>query len=162
MKEYTLMYLVWACFTSQLFPDHTSGLNASWPCPIHCTAVTGKLLIRKFKIDPKLVVSLLLVCSMLAKHCHWTMAKKVLFFKIHASMHVTLCLGRAGGWGVQNVTCGSLRKSCDHHRDDHRRQSLPGIGHVPVWGILWKNTLYRRLQVLKLLDYKVEILMGYT
>ena len=38
--------------------DHTSGLSSSWPHPIHCTAVTGKLLIKKFKIDPKFVVSI--------------------------------------------------------------------------------------------------------
>ena len=46
--------------------DHTSGLSSSWPHPIHCTTVTGKLLVKKFKIDPKLVVSLSIVlCNFL-------------------------------------------------------------------------------------------------
>jgi len=36
--------------------DHTSGLSSSWPYRIHCTALTGDLLKKKFNVDPKLVV----------------------------------------------------------------------------------------------------------
>lgn len=39
--------------------DHTSGLSSSWPYPIHCTSLTGQLMIEKFNINPKLVVSFL-------------------------------------------------------------------------------------------------------
>lgn len=45
-------------FLTHMHADHTSGLSASWPYPVHCSPVTGRLLKRKFKINPKLVVEL--------------------------------------------------------------------------------------------------------
>ena len=36
--------------------DHTSGLSAQWPYPIHCTHITACLLRQKFKIKPELIV----------------------------------------------------------------------------------------------------------
>ena len=43
-------------FVPLVLPDHTSGLSSSWPHKIHCTALTGELLKKKFDVDPKLVV----------------------------------------------------------------------------------------------------------
>ena len=44
-----------SCF-SALCVDHTSGLSSAWPYPIHCTPITARLLKRKFKIKPDLIV----------------------------------------------------------------------------------------------------------
>lgn len=49
------IYSVFAC-TLPSRADHTSGLNAAWPYRIHCTQVTGRLLVKKFGINPELVV----------------------------------------------------------------------------------------------------------
>jgi DNA cross-link repair 1B protein len=45
-------------FLSHLHADHTCGLTSNWPYHIHCTPLTARLLLNKFKIRPDLIVEL--------------------------------------------------------------------------------------------------------